>query len=312
MTLTRRPCRGEADVPRIRDFLHETFRRDGGRELCWQAYRFDYWRWHGILNMGDGSLEDVFLWEDAAGRLVSVLNPEALGWAILQVHPDHRTPALEAEMLDVAEAKLPRPRRDGGPPRLVVWADSGDAARRELLAGRGFAHEGVAEFQRRRSLSMPVPDVPVAEGYTVRAMRGAADHRARSAASWRAFHPDDPPEAFPGEGWYANIERAPLYRPDLDLMAEAPGGAIAAFATVWFDPVTRTGAFEPVGTVPEHQRRGLGKAVIAEGLRRMGDLGARAVHVGSYEEPAHTLYASMGFTEYDVSEAWVKRYEEEA
>ncbi|MBN2171755.1 MAG: GNAT family N-acetyltransferase [Candidatus Krumholzibacteriota bacterium] len=308
MTLSQRPCRGDADVPRIRDFLHETFRLDGGRELCWQAYRFDYWRWHGILNMGDGTLEEgVFLWEDA-GRLVAVLNTEAPGWAILQVHPRHRSLALEAAMLDVAEAELPRPRRTGGRPRLVVWADSGDDVRRALLAARGFVHEGVAEFQRRRPLSRPVPDVPVAAGYAVRAMRGPEDHRARAAASWRAFHPDDLPEAFPGAGWYANIERAPLYRPDLDLVAEAPDGAIAAFATVWFDPVTQTGAFEPVGTAPEHRRRGLGKAVIAEGLRRLKDLGAETAHVGSYGEPAHSLYASMGFTEYDVSEGWVREY----
>jgi len=44
---------------------------------------------------------------------------------------------------------------------------------------------------------------------------------------------------------------------------------ITAFCTIWFDDVTRSAYFEPVATVPAHQRRGLGKAVITEGLRRL-------------------------------------------
>ncbi|PDV97386.1 GNAT family N-acetyltransferase [Candidatus Chloroploca asiatica] len=45
--------------------------------------------------------------------------------------------------------------------------------------------------------------------------------------------------------------------------------AFAAFCTLWYDEATRTVAFEPVGTHPEHQRTGLGKALMAEGLRRV-------------------------------------------
>jgi mycothiol synthase len=70
--------------------------------------------------------------------------------------------------------------------------------------------------------------------------------------------------------------------------------------------VTRSGAFEPVGTVPAHQRRGLGKVVMGEGLRRLKRMGATMAYVGSYALPAHALYASAGFTEYDLSEPWVK------
>ena len=50
------------------------------------------------------------------------------------------------------------------------------------------------------------------------------------------------------------------------IVAVAPSGEFAAFCTVWFDDVTRTGAFEPVGTAPAHRRRGLGKAVMCEGV----------------------------------------------
>jgi mycothiol synthase len=34
------------DYWRVRDFLREVFWLNDPLELCWQVYRFDYWRWH--------------------------------------------------------------------------------------------------------------------------------------------------------------------------------------------------------------------------------------------------------------------------
>jgi GNAT superfamily N-acetyltransferase len=70
--------------------------------------------------------------------------------------------------------------------------------------------------------------------------------------------------------------------------------------------VTRSGAFEPVGTAKAHQRQDLGKAVMGEGLRRLVRLGSKLATVGSYDTPAHALYTSMGFVDYDLSEPWAK------
>ena len=134
------------------------------------------------------------------------------------------------------------------------------------------------------------------------------DLPARSWVSWKAFHPDEPDERYQGWAWYRNVQRIPLYRRDLDLVAVAPGGEHAAFSTAWFDDVTRSVVFEPVGTHPDHRRRGLGKAVMAEGLRRAQVLGATLATVGSYSTPAHALYHSLGFTDYDLSQPWDKTW----
>jgi len=126
-------------------------------------------------------------------------------------------------------------------------------------------------------------------------------------ASGLAFHPSDIKFAVENRqdvSWYRNIQNAPLYRRDLDMVAITPEGAVAAFCTIWFDDVTRTAYFEPVGTAPAYQRRGLGKAVMCEGLRRLKRMGATLAFVGSYSPPAHALYASVGFTEYDLLEPW--------
>ncbi len=108
--------------------------------------------------------------------------------------------------------------------------------------------------------------------------------------------------------WYRNIQNAPLYRRDLDLIAVAPDGAIASFATIWFDDVTQSAYFEPVATVPEHRRRGLAKATITEGLKRLKRMGAAVAFVGGYSDRANALYASTMSPEYDLSEPWTKEW----
>ena len=59
--------------------------------------------------------------------------------------------------------------------------------------------------------------------------------------------------------------RSPVYCHNLDIVAIAPDGQIGAFCIVWMDPVNKVGLFEPVGTHPDYQRKGLGKAVMVEG-----------------------------------------------
>ena len=94
------------------------------------------------------------------------------------------------------------------------------------------------------------------------------------------------------------LAQPPGYRPDLDLAVIAPDGTFAAYATVWWEPVNRYIIFEPVGTHPDHRRRGLASAVMAEGLRRTAVLGAETAYVGSGAgKPSNVLYESLGFTE---------------
>lgn len=308
MIPTRRRFAGEEDYWRIRAFLRDVFLRNGRLERSWQVYRFDYWRWHGVANLGDGRLEDIFIWEDAQARIVAVLNQESSGQAFLQVDPDRRSVELEEEMIATAEECLAQ-EEDDGRTRLLVLANEHDSLRQAVLAGRGYQREAWAEHQRRRFLPTPVPMLPAAAGYTVRALGDGPELLERCYASGLAFHPDDISHAVGNRahiGWYRNIQNAPLYRRDLDLVAIAPDGAVASFCTIWFDDVTRTGAFEPVGTVPAHQRRGLARAVMAEGLRRLQRMGATMAYVGSYALEAHNLYAAMGFTEFELSEPWAK------
>jgi len=71
----------------------------------------------------------------------------------------------------------------------------------------------------------------------------------------------------------------------------APDGEFASFAGTWYIAENRIAYIEPVATDPDHRRKGLGTAVVLEGLRRAAKLGATVAHVGS-DQP---FYRSMGF-----------------
>ena len=47
---------------------------------------------------------------------------------------------------------------------------------------------------------------------------------------------------------------------------------------------------------------------MTEGLRRVRKLGATLATVNSYSAAAGALYESLGFTDYDLSEPWVKEW----
>jgi mycothiol synthase len=308
VTLTMRPYQTEDDYWRIRAFLRQVMLLNKVREKSWHVARLDYWRWHGIANQGDGQLEqDVFLWETEEGQIASVLNREEAGNAYLQVHPRLRTPELEEEMVALAEERL-AVRREGKQV-LAVWTDAQDTQRLDILKRHGYTRGKWAESQWRRDLDTPVPGTSLPPGYTVRALGDVDELPARSWASWKAFHPDAPDDDYEGWEWYLNIQRCPLYRRDLDIVAVAPEGEIVAFTTVWYDDVTRSAYFEPVGTMPAHQRRGLARAILSEGLRRLQRLGAARAFVGGYEPGPNALYSSVLSADHDRSEQWVKKWE---
>jgi mycothiol synthase len=288
--------------------LREVFFVNNRREMSWSLYRWDYWRWHVNENIHQFNLNAaIFLWENSEGCLAAVLNPDSKGEVFLQVHPAYHTPDLDIDMMSVAETQFAITQPEGKQ-HLLAWVHESDHLRQDILQRRGYTRCGYPEYQRRRGMDTPLPQFPVPEGYTIRALGDKDDLPARSWVSWKAFHPNEPDEDYQGWEWYCNLQRAPLYRRDLDLVAVAPNGEHAAFCTLWFDDVTRTAAFEPVGTHPSHQRKGLGAATMAEGLRRARDLGATLCLVGSYSESAGALYTKLGFTDYDLSEPWVKEW----
>ena len=104
------------------------------------------------------------------------------------------------------------------------------------------------------------------------------------------------------EDSYRDVQAAWPYRSDLDCVAEAPDGRLAAYCLAWLDADNRSGELEPVGTHPDFRRLGLGSAVCRFALRRLEEEGATQAMVYSVAgDPGNpgpkALYESIGFVE---------------
>jgi mycothiol synthase len=302
--------RDSSDYWHARDFSRELFRLDDRPGGNWHVALFDYWRWHWLENVVERSPDELCLWETGQGRIVAVLNQGDPGVCHIHVHPEFTTDALLAEMTAAAEREYSAT-YDGR--RVVwVWTMEDDEQLHRVLARQGFAEQPEGghsiEYNARRCLHGPIASAPLPDGFIVRSMGDLDELPKRSLASWRSFHPGESEDGCDQTGsWYRNVQRAPLYRRDLDVVAIAPNGDIASFALCYFDDVSRTGVFVLDGTAHQYQRLGLCKAAMTEALRRLQWLGAESAYVSWYEAPAGALYESVGFLEQRRGRAWVKR-----
>jgi GNAT superfamily N-acetyltransferase len=251
--------------------------------------------------------ESVTLWETADSRIAAVLNPVDPDEAFIHIHPAFRTPELEEEMLLRAERTFANARPDGRR-RLYVPVDEDDALRKEVLGRLGYAGVGNLGWEHSLDLDGPLPEAPTPPGFVVRSMGGPEEHPARSWCSWLAFHSDEPQENYDGDfSWYANLQRGPLYRRDLDVVAATAGGEIVSFSTFYYDDATRSAVCVLDGTAAPYWRRGLGRAALREGLRRLQRLGCTRVFAKAADAPADAFYGSvMGVGQ--ISETWIKDY----
>ncbi|NUR46748.1 MAG: GNAT family N-acetyltransferase [Hamadaea sp.] len=168
-----------------------------------------------------------------------------------------------------------------------------DTVRAKLLEELGF--ERFRTWDTVNELSLPSADavvLPDVEGFEIRPAV-FADAKALAVAHNGAFG-----DSWTGEQYRAEVMVKPGYDPTHEIVAVAPDGRIAAFCVYWTDALNKLGHFEPVGTHPDFQRRGLGKAVMAYAVHEMAEAGMSTVTVNHNAEnsAAAALYASLGFT----------------
>ena len=243
------------------------------------------------------------LWErldESAGE------PVLEAWAIFSQHEKtfdlfvspalYDTPAHEAVMDEYVAWAEARAREAGVKHISPFWAMAYDKVLERQMTARGF---GVVAFEPaaplfERTLD-ELPTMPLPTGFTVQGVRNLEDGRLRALVLHGSHGFNKDREQFVAK--YEKFIGSAVYDGERDLFVRSPDGRGASACTLWFDPVNAVGLFEPVGTHPDFQGKGLGKAVMAEGLRRMKAAGMRRAVLGfdPTNKAALALYTSMGF-----------------
>jgi mycothiol synthase len=215
--------------------------------------------------------------------------PALAAWAIylvnegtfdLFVHPTlHGTPLHETVMDEYVAWSEARAREAGLKQLSPFWVFDYDQVMDRLMKARGFVviQADLPPPLFARTLD-ELPTIPLPDGFTVQGVSNLDDGRLRAAVLHSAFRPTGDWEEFWAE--YRQFIGSAVYDGERDLFVRSPDGRGASACTIWFDPVNGVGLFEPVGTHPDFQGKGLGKTVMAEGLRRMKAAGMRRAIVG--------------------------------
>ena len=294
---TARAYRDEADYALLRRFLVRLF-ADGGFPVQCTIGDLDWWRCQS--DDPDQEIATAHLWFTSSGDLAGFAWPVEDEVDIF-AHPTHKD--LEDTMIAWAEERRLRQQTDGAAVTFQVQTFDSDTARQAILKQRGYAYERPLIVYRQRLIEAAPEPAPLPDGYAIRLLNAEHDVARRVAAHRDAFAPSEMTEAR-----YRYAMNSPTYRPDLDLVVADANDHIAAFTTIWLDADNRLGVFEPVGCHTDHQRRGLARAAITDGLRRLHGLGARRAIIGSYQENAvsNRLYESLGFADTAPTSCWTR------
>lgn len=255
-------------------------------------YRFSSWAFDDPANAA--------LWVNAAGELAAWAVMNTPFWTVDYACRPDVEPDAHALILAWAAARARAVRATPyGHPCWFVNVFSAQTDRRRALEQAGFASQadvGEDSWSKVLLLRAEQPAPPSAApppGFTLRPLAGAAEAAAYVDLHRAAFESKNMTAA-----WRERTLRHPDYRPDLDLVAVAPDGRLAAFCIGWLERGPEpAGQIEPLGVHPDFQKLGLGRAILSEALRRLTALGAARVYVetDSYRNAAYALYEAMGF-----------------
>lgn len=282
---------GEADV-RAMVALAQAFPEDN-LHVADLPYRLSSWALDDPANVG--------LWVDAGGQLLAWAVLQTPFWTIDYAYHPRADPNVHRHILSWAEhrARHALGTRSGRPSWFVMVL-AGQTDRSRDLEEAGFVSQAhVAEdpwskILLQRAADLPVADCALPAGFAIRPLAGDDEVAAYVRLHRAVFGSKNMTTA-----WRRRILRRAEYRPDLDLVAVAPDGRLAAFCICWLSSASGapSGQIEPLGVHQVYRELGVGQAILSEGLRRLYRGGAKTVRVETDKDrsAALGLYRAMGF-----------------
>ncbi|MBC8161452.1 MAG: GNAT family N-acetyltransferase [Roseiflexaceae bacterium] len=319
MTFTGRAYAGDSDLQAVTDLLNLV---DAADKLD-DNYSVEELR----IEFDDPQIDparDLQLWHNQDDQLIAFSQmsmrdrdegePVIDGFLYMRVHPEHRGLELEDAIFAWGEARLREAGRERG--RAVELRSGGPqhyAYYFSILERHGLARVRYF-FRMVRDLSTPIPELQLAEGYTLRTVASAEDEQRWVAAYNLSFidhynHHERTIES------HRHMLSEPSYSRERDLIALAEDGTVAAFAFCWINPDDNLrnerldGWVSMLGVARGHRKLGLGKGLLIAALHRLKADGMSNAKLGvDAENPtgALQLYESVGFVRDETWVQWMK------
>jgi mycothiol synthase len=297
----------DADLPALLDLVGQA-NSDRTRTPYWHIGDV---LWQMFRGPNFDPVANIRLWHMDNGTLVGFAWRDGPGAASLQRHPAYYgNPLLEVAMVLWIINNWSVPGTDAQTRTLTTYALDSDHERIERLKTRGFVPAAQPHLSRtERPLDLPIPDAPLPDGAVIRPIDPKTELEERVR-----LHRDVWANSAVTPASYRHMRAAPDYRADLDIVAVLPDHAFASYCICWFDPVSKIGEFEPVGTRAAYRRQGLATAVVHEGLRRLRAAGATTamVYTVAVNPAANVLYEAAGFRAVDHERVYVKTWQDAA
>jgi mycothiol synthase len=315
-TLIMRPYLGKTDLKAIADLVN----------VCDPAGQVDK-----DLSVTDLQIQlnnpalnkarDLRLWEDTTGTLVgfgqiALPKPkEAVdGYLYFYVHPKAAQTHLESDIIHWGERRMLEVRKQYGLPALLRSSSRDDVVERiSLLEDHQFTVDRYfLTMNRTLDEAISTPNLP--EGFIIRPLAGETEVEAWVNCFNQSFidhwnHHDLTPESV--KYWLND----PYYRADLNLVAVAPNGRIAAFCNGSLNVQNPANSHQLegwinwLGTGRDFRKMGLGRAMLLSGMQALKDAGAGIVKLAvDADSPtgATRLYESVGFKPVQTWRSYVK------
>ena len=183
---------------------------------------------------------------------------------------------IGAEIVEWGETRIRKTLANGETSTLDTNCREDYTSRISFLQRHDFRQTGDTNVAMTRSLSDPIPDPVLPQGFSTRPIKGVEEAEAVATMHRAAF----------GTEYMTTENRLIImntsgYDPTLDLLAIAPNGDIAAYCSCSVNNETKIGMTDPVATHPNFQRMGLSRALLLTGLRLLKQRGMESAHLGT-------------------------------
>ncbi len=268
--------------------------------IGYREFTYARWDWattHGYLKTSE--IGRMGLWTENGRAVGAALFDCVPGDSFLMCLPGYES--LRREMLAYARENM---RGENGGLRVVI--PETDREYQALAAAAGLTPTPDTERDAALLIGQTSLDYALPAGYRITDMKETYDMYQYGRVLWKGFNHE-----MNGEGAYEDARRiswcgadGEMLRENVDLClkiaAVAPDGNFCAYCGMWYEPRAGFAVVEPVATDPDHRRKGLGKAVVLEGIRRAAEMGARLAVVGSSQQ----FYYSIGMRPYATYNVW--------